>query len=75
MDLPTLTHKGWFGICPVYFGNPYGSAPLVVERHWCFLPLMMISEWIYGLSFFIISVFIPDYQPAWPLKITGELKR
>lgn len=66
MKIP-LTHKGWFGICPVYFGRLDSEAPLVVERHWVFMPLMMLSEFVYGL------VLMFAEEPQWPLRITGEL--
>ena len=66
MKIP-LTHKGWFGICPVYFGRLDSEAPLVVERHKLLLPLMMLSEFVYGL----VLMFSED--PQWPLIITGEL--
>lgn len=62
-----LTHKGWFGICPVYFGRLDTEAPLVVERHKLFLPLMMVSEFVFGLAL----MFSED--PEWCLMITGEL--
>jgi hypothetical protein len=43
--LKPFTHKGWFGICPVYIHN-YESdedAVIVAERHWSMLPLGLIS--------------------------------
>ena len=68
----SLTHKGWFGICPVYFGNLDRPAPLVIERHWSLLPLMLLSEGLFALTFLFASRF-GDIEPAWPLTVTGEL--
>jgi hypothetical protein len=63
-----VTHKGWFGLCPVYLGNPDGEAPLVVERHITLLPLFILSEWMFQLVFMMTDSYM------WPLRITGELK-
>ena len=68
----SLTHKGWFGICPVYFANLDSAAPLVVERHWSLLPLMLLSECCFGLVF-VLGSFLGGFEPAWPLRVTGEL--
>lgn len=67
-----LTHKGWFGICPVYFANLDSDAPLVVERHWSLLPLMLLSESCFGIVFALASL-LTDFEPQWPLRVTGEL--
>lgn len=67
-----LTHKGWFGICPVYLANLDSAAPLVVERHWVLLPLMLLSECCFGLVF-VLGSFLAGFEPAWPLRVTGEL--
>lgn len=37
-DHPMLTHKGWFGICPVYIGGIESDGPLIVERSPLLLP-------------------------------------
>lgn len=69
----SLTHKGWFGICPVYFAGLHSSAPLVIERHWSLVPLMLLSECLYGLVF-VVGSFLAGFEPAWPLCVTGELE-
>lgn len=38
-----FTHRGWFGICPVYLANLHSDAPMVHERRPWMLPLMMFS--------------------------------
>lgn len=73
MNTVTFTHKGWFGLCPVYFADLNSDAPHVHERHWALKPLMVVSEWMWGAMFWLASVVNPDYEPEWPLHITGVL--
>lgn len=69
----TYTHKGWFGICPVYLAKIETDAP-VVEPRWRFLGcLLVLSEAVFGLIIYIATAINPDYEPAWPLLITGQL--
>lgn len=68
-----LTHRGWFGICPVYFGNLDSDGPLVEPRHWSVLWLMPLSEAIWGAAFAARGMIDPAFVPQWPLVITGEL--
>lgn len=67
------THKGWFGLCPVYIAELDSGAPIIDPRHWSLLPLMAASEWIYTALFFVMSAVNADYQPAWPIRITGKI--
>lgn len=69
----TLTHKGWFGICPVYLGDLDGKAPYVFERHRYFLPLMVFSEWVFEVIMFFRASANPAYEPEWPLTVTDVL--
>jgi hypothetical protein len=71
--MTALTHKGWFGICPVFFGDLCSPAPMVVERHPIYLPLFMISEVLYSLCFMVCEAMNPAWIPEWPLKVTGDL--
>lgn len=68
-----FTHKGWFGICPVYFADTYSDAPVVDPRHWSLAPLFWLSEWLFTLAFIVIEMADPDAEPQWPLRITGEI--
>lgn len=68
-----LTHKGWFGFCPVFIGGLDSDAPLIVERHWMALPLFMLSEAIFSIIFMVCSMLDPEFQPTWPIRITGEI--
>jgi len=67
------THKGWFGICPVYLYNtdkdPIGIAP----RWECVVPLFVVSEWFQGASIWLCTLANPMYVPYWKIKVTGEL--
>lgn len=69
----TYTHKGWFGFCPVYYSRPESEAPGVIARHWGFAALLSMSEWLFGLYFTVRQFVNIDYEPQWPMLITGEL--
>lgn len=68
-----LTHKGWFGLCPVFFGDMDSDAPMVVERQLIFLPLFVVSEAMYSLCFMVCEAMNPAWIPAWPLWVTDAL--
>lgn len=69
-----LTHKGWFGICPVYFGDLGCYAPHVHERSPIFAPLMRVSLAMQSFAGWCLELMSPDYQwPGWALLITGTL--
>lgn len=68
------THKGWFGVCPVYFANLDGEAPNIHQRHDLFLPLFMLSEWVFGIVSFMVYSLNPELQLGWPMLITAEMK-
>jgi len=70
----SCTHKGWFGLCPVHIGDLYGEAPLLLERHWIFVPLMWASEAIFALLFELTRFVSPEFELGWPLMVTGELE-
>jgi hypothetical protein len=69
----TFTHKGWFGICPVYFKDLESEAPFVVPRHPILAPLLILSEAMYRLVFWCGQAMSHSFQPFWPLTVTGEL--
>lgn len=70
----TLTHKGWFGLCPVYFANLDGPSPLVLERHRLLVPLLMLSEALFAAAFALCETARLDWQPEWPMFVTGDLQ-
>ncbi|MEY2689720.1 MAG: hypothetical protein RL375_3919 [Pseudomonadota bacterium] len=67
----TFTHKGWFGLCPVYFADLDRDSPMVEPRHWAWAPLMWLSEGAFSLAFMFASAADPHFVPKWPLQVTG----
>lgn len=67
------THKGWFGICPVYLADLHTQEPFVEERHGSLAWLLAISEIVYSICFLVMELMDPLAEPAWPLRITGKL--
>lgn len=65
----TYTHKGWFGLCPVFVGNIDGEFFDLDPRHWIFDPLFWLSGLLFDLLFFV--TFQPEAE--WPVLLTGEL--
>ncbi len=68
-----FTHKGWFGICPVYVQFKTPGMPLLESRHVIFEPLMAISEAWYMVKFTVLGLLCEEYEPMWPILITGEV--
>ena len=71
----TYTHKGWIGLCPVYISGPDTDCPAVDARHAWLEWLHDLSLFIYGVCFHIAGMINPEFDPAWPIKITGELRK
>ena len=69
----TFTHRGWFGICPVYLGGLDTEGPVVDPRHWTLTPLMMLSEAVYWVVFRCCEAMNPAFEASFPLRITGKL--
>lgn len=68
------THYGWFaGLCPVYLANIGGEAPTVVERNWIPSVWMHIVTELFGAAMFVRSAIDPDYEPMWPIAVSGEI--
>lgn len=69
----SFTHKGLFcGVVPVYLDMTDEDCPLVVERHWLILPLFIATELVFGCCVFVRTLFDAEYEPMFPIKITGE---
>jgi hypothetical protein len=47
----------------------------VVERHWSLVPLMIFSEHLFGICFAVMTWIDPDYEPQWPLRVTGAIDK
>lgn len=73
MTVIRLTHKGWFGLCPVYLGAIGSDAPHVHERHWLFWPLLELSHLFFELCFLVQDMAGAE-PTGWPLRITGRLR-
>lgn len=67
MNKITLTHKGWFGLCPVYMDDPQGKS----ESDGAWLePRFPFTGWLIDLSAFIFDLMD---GPGYPIRITGKL--
>lgn len=69
------THKGWFGVCPVLLAGIDSDGPNVDPRHWSLGLLMDLSEVVFGAYIHLRTSLDQDYEPAWPILVTGELPR
>lgn len=71
--MPKLTHKGLFcGIVPVYLDMSDEDMPMMCVRHWSLEPLLDVVEMLFGMCVFLRSLAEADYEPMYPIKITGE---
>ena len=71
----TLTHRGWFcGLVPVYIGNLDSDTPTLIERNgipeWWF----SFVDWLFGTFVLVATTLVPDYEPQYPILITGALE-
>jgi len=67
------THKGWFGVCPMYIGNKDTECPDLLPRHWVFMPLAHLAVFIQGVAIATCAFFNPHWEPVWAIRITGKL--
>lgn len=68
METPQFTHKGWFGLCPVYIAETYTECPHLEPRY-------PFTEWLLDISEFMFNVMgamNPHDEGYFPIKITGE---
>lgn len=69
-----FTHKGWFGLCPVYMSKPFSGCP-EIEPIYPFTDwLMDFSAFVYGLCFKMAGALNPEFEPLWPFTRITELK-
>lgn len=68
-----FTHHGWFGLCPVHIGKPYSGALALKPRHVLLEWWMDLNEMALGFAGEAIQFFDEDYEPLWPIRITGKL--
>lgn len=69
-----FTHIGWFcGLCPIYIGEISSSAPFIEIRNgvpdWWF----SVVVWLFDGFSLAAGLIVPNYEPAFPLVITGAI--
>lgn len=70
-----FTHRGWFGICPVYVSDPEGWAPVIEPRHLLLTLLFWVSEAAIETIHLVRRAMDPQYEGMYFLLITGELEK
>lgn len=68
------THKGWFGLCPVYMRDTYEECVVLAPRHELFVPLFWVSQMRQAAAIGLCSLIVPGYVPRWKIRVTGEMK-
>lgn len=68
------THKGWFGLCPVYFSGLDTDGPVIRPRWSGLWPLFFLSEHVFGFLMIVMTAVNSRYEPEWPLLVTDELE-
>lgn len=71
----TYTHKGWFGLCPIYLADVKGDCPDIDVRHSSLAWLLSVTEYLFGAIFLLATAMNPHYEPAWPILVTGRLAK
>ena len=69
------THKGWIGACPVWLSGLDDEGPVVEPRWRALAWLMPVSEVVFGICFALRQSVDPTYEPEWPIRVTGCLRR
>lgn len=72
MNTVTYTHKGWFGVCPIYLGDIEGDCN-VTARHDALGWLMDLSQFVIEFAIYVKTLINPNYEPMFPMCVTGEL--
>ena len=73
MSEATLTHKGWFLLCPVYFADLESTAPIVEPRWACVQWLEDVSLALFDAVVSVRMALDPYFEPSFPLLVTGRL--
>lgn len=73
-ELLDYQHKGWiFGVVPVYIGDLESRGPMIAERNgipeWWF----SLFEALFGIFCWLMTLANPDFEPTFPILVTGEL--
>lgn len=68
------THKGQiFGCIPVLLDMTDEQVPGVAPRWFWVEPFFWIAELLFGCAVFLRTMVDPEYEPLFPIKITGEV--
>lgn len=68
------THKGlMYGIVPVFLDMRHEDMPGVAGRNAACELLLDICEGLFGICVFLRSCVDRDYEPVYPVMVTGEL--
>ena len=73
-DEVVFTHKGWLGLCPVLIGDLDKEDGILAPRRWILWAWLELMFIIYAGAFVLRGLFDPDFEPAWPLMVTGRVK-
>lgn len=63
----------YLGVVPVYLESLQVEGPRMAERHWSLIPLRAAVEFVWGMYTTMKTLVNSDYEPSFPLVITGEL--
>lgn len=72
-DEVVFTHKGWLGACPVLIGDLDKEDGVLAPRHWILTAWLELMLVIYAGAFLLRKLVDRDYEPAWPLVVTGRI--
>jgi hypothetical protein len=69
------THYGWLFMCPVYVGRADSDGPHMNVR-WEWLEWWFnVNMWLFSMSVPIMEMIDPDYEPMFPIRLTGAIPR
>lgn len=67
-------YKGWLGLAPIYVNDPDGAC-MVASRSKYLEWWLTINSLMFQLVGAIASWIVPDFEPNFPLRITGEANK
>lgn len=67
-----FTHKGWLWFCPIYLAA-HGDDATIEARYWWLDWLVPVVITLEASRIWLTSALVPDYQPTFMFRITGEL--
>ena len=71
----TFTHKGMYGLCPIYLEMETSNGEAIVERSRLFTPLLLLTDFLF------FNVYQPIHEAKYGevapfcFKVTGKLKK